>query len=465
MVKPPNILYIHSHDTGRYVQPYGYQIPTPNIQLLADQGILFRKAFCGAPTCSGSRASLLTGQYCHNNGMLGLAHRGWPLNDYHQHLVHPLREGAGYHSVLIGEQHISKDPGVIGYDEVIEVDSHHADEVAPIAIEALRTADQPFFMSIGFFETHRDFAVPTSVRDTLYSLPPSHLPDTARTRADMASFKASARSLDQGIGAVLNGLHHFGLTDNTLVICTTDHGLAFPSAKATLYDRGIGVMLLMRGPEGFSGGRVVDAIVSQLDIYPTLMEIAGVDAPEFLQGRSLMPLVRGEAKSVQDAIFAEVTFHAAYEPQRCIRTDRWKYIRRFGEYEKTVLANCDDSATKELLVENGWGDQTVPKEQLFDLVLDPNEMHNLAKEPAHRVVLKDMRERLEGWMRDTDDPIRHGPVAPPPGAEFNLPEQGSSREPVSVAPPAGGGGAEGGGPDGGGPAGEPTAGPTGAASK
>ncbi|HEX2265726.1 MAG TPA: sulfatase-like hydrolase/transferase, partial [Solirubrobacterales bacterium] len=105
--KLPNILYIHSHDTGRYVQPYGFPVPTPNIQLLADQGVLFRNAFCAAPTCSGSRASLLTGQYCHNNGLLGLAHRGWELNDYGQHLVHPLRE-AGYRSVLIGEQHISE---------------------------------------------------------------------------------------------------------------------------------------------------------------------------------------------------------------------------------------------------------------------------------------------------------------------------------------------------------------------
>ncbi len=87
LAQPPNILYIHSHDTGRYVQPYGHQVPTPNIQLLADQGVLFREAFCAAPTCSGSRASLLTGQYCHNNGMLGLAHRGWELNDYRQHLV------------------------------------------------------------------------------------------------------------------------------------------------------------------------------------------------------------------------------------------------------------------------------------------------------------------------------------------------------------------------------------------
>src|SRR3954454_10871451 len=130
-ILPPNILYIHSHDTGRYVQPYGFQVPTPNIQMLADQGVLFREAFCAAPTCSGSRASLLTGQYCHNNGMMGLAHRGWSLNDYGKHWVHTLRE-AGYRSVLIGEQHISEDPAVIGYDDVIEVDSHHAQDVAPI---------------------------------------------------------------------------------------------------------------------------------------------------------------------------------------------------------------------------------------------------------------------------------------------------------------------------------------------
>ncbi len=78
----PNILYLHSHDTGRYVQPYGHAIPTPNIQRLAEQGVLFRKAFCAAPTCSASRACLLTGQYAHSNGMLGLAHRGFSLRDY-----------------------------------------------------------------------------------------------------------------------------------------------------------------------------------------------------------------------------------------------------------------------------------------------------------------------------------------------------------------------------------------------
>jgi len=426
--QPPNVLYIHSHDTGRYVQPYGYQVPTPNIQLLADQGVLFRKAFCGAPTCSGSRASLLTGQYCHNNGMFGLAHRGWTLNDYGEHLIHALRPG-GYHSVLIGEQHISEDPAVIGYDEVIEVESHRATEVAPITNEVLGLTPEPFFMSVGFFETHRQFSAPTSVRDALYSLPPPNLPDTPRTRGDMAAFKASARSLDQGIGAVLNGLHQSGLADRTLIVCTTDHGLAFPGAKATLYDGGTGVMLIMRGPGGFAGGRVIDAMVSHLDIYPTLCDIAGVPQPRFLQGASLMPLVHGEIERIHDLIFTEMTYHAAYQPLRAVRSRRWKYIRRFYDYPHPVLANCDDSATKQVLVERGWGEEIVPEEQLFDLILDPNEHRNLSEDPRHAETLLRMRERLESWMEETDDPIRHGPIPTPPGAYANHPSQASPNDP------------------------------------
>ena len=292
---PPNILYIHSHDTGRYVQPYGFAVPTPNIQLLADQGVLFREAFCAMPTCSGSRACLLTGQGGVGNGMLGLAHRGWRLRDYGHHLVHTLR-GAGYHSALIGEQHISDDPDAIGFDEVVELETHNASEIAPSAIATLRRlrGREPFFCSVGFFETHRNFAAPVSVRDTLYSLPPPNLPDTPRTRQDMAAFKASARSLDQGIGAVLNALHTLDLVESTLIICTTDHGLAFPGAKATLYDRGTGVLLIMRGPGGFAGGKVIDAMVSHLDVYPTICELAGIEPPPWLEGSSMMPLVRGE---------------------------------------------------------------------------------------------------------------------------------------------------------------------------
>jgi N-sulfoglucosamine sulfohydrolase len=424
----PNILYLHSHDTGRYVQPYGHPVPTPNIQRLADQGVLFREAFCAAPTCSVSRACLLTGQYGHNNGMLGLAHRGWSLNDYHQHIVHTLRK-AGYYSVLIGEQHISKRPDVIGFDKVVKIDKTHVEAVAPAASEILGGPPrEPFFLSVGFFETHREFLGPGSLRDTLYSLPPGNLPDAPETRRDMAAYKASARSLDQGVGAVLDSLDSHGLADDTLIIFTTDHGLAFPGAKATLFDRGLGVMLILRGPGGFGGGKVIDALVSHIDVYPTVCELVGIDRPGFLQGVSLMPLIRRQATSVRAEIFAEMTWHAAYEPQRAVRTERWKYIRRFGERSTPVLANCDDSPSKDLLLRYGWAGREIAFEQLYDLAFDPNEAANLAADPSCAAALAELRGRLDAWMHETDDPLLHGDPMPPAGAEINRPDQVSASD-------------------------------------
>jgi arylsulfatase A-like enzyme len=428
-VKPPNIVYLHSHDTGRYVQPYGHQIQTPNIQRLADQGLLFRQAYCAAPTCSGSRACLLTGQWAHVNGMTGLAHRGWKLKDYGQHIVHPLR-AAGYWSALIGEQHVSEDPGVLGYDHVVEIGTTKVHSIAPAAQQLIRSRPpQPFFLSIGFFETHREFFEPSSVRDALYGAPPAHLPDTPETRADMAAFKASARSLDQGVGAVLHALDEQGLADDTLIVLTTDHGLPFPGAKATLSDRGLGVMLIMRGPGGFLGGHVTDALVSQVDIYPTLCELAGAPLPDSLSGTSLLPLARRELAEVRDELFAELTYHAAYDPQRAIRTRRHKLIRHFGERLLPVLPNVDDSPSKELLVAAGWGERPRPRVELYDLLADPGEMRNLAADDSCSTLLAELDARLDTWMRATDDPLLEGPVAVPPGGWVNDPAGHSAREP------------------------------------
>ncbi|HEY8581857.1 MAG TPA: sulfatase, partial [Capillimicrobium sp.] len=370
---PPNILYLHSHDTGRWIQPYGHQIPMPNVQALADQGVLFRQAFCAAPTCSASRACLLTGQHPQSNGMLGLAHRGFSLRDYEHHIVHTLR-AANYESVLIGEQHIAKEPARIGYDEVVKVPTTQVASVAPLAIEVLerpRQPGRPLFLSVGFFETHREFLGPGSLRDVHGSLVPPHLPDAPEVRADMAAFKASARSLDHGVGTVLSALETAGLADSTLVILTTDHGIPFPGAKATLTDMGLGVMLILKGPAPFQGGRVVDAIVSQLDLYPTLCDVAGLDTPSFAEGASLLPLLRGETEALHEEVFAGSTFHAAYEPQRAVRTTRHKYVRRFGDRRLPVLPNVDDGPTKDLLLRHGWGEREIDPEQLYDLVFDP----------------------------------------------------------------------------------------------
>jgi N-sulfoglucosamine sulfohydrolase len=430
----PNVLYLHSHDTGRYVQPYGYPVPTPNIQHLADQGALFRQAFCAAPVCSGSRAALLTGQCTHATGMLGLAHRGYRLHHPERHIAKVLGD-FGYWTGLVGEQHVSADPGDLGYDQVVDLDSTRVSDVAPAATKLIGMRAQetePFFLSVGFFETHREFFEPSSIRDVLYSRPPENIPDNAQTRRDMASFRASARALDQGVGTVLNALEENGLADDTLVILTTDHGLAFPDAKCTMYDRGIGVMLLLRGPGGFERGRVYDAVVNQLDLYPTICDVVGLEHPSWLEGTSLLPLVHGDITEVHEEIFAEVTYHAAYEPQRAVRTSRYKYMRRYNDqHPGKVLANLDDSMTKDVILAAGWADVDPPWEALFDLWLDPEEGNNRIEDPALAGVSEDLRQRLHDWMVRTGDPLVDGPVSPAEGTVVNTVDQVSASDPTT----------------------------------
>jgi arylsulfatase A-like enzyme len=146
----------------------------------------------------------------------------------------------------------------------------------------------------------------------------------------------------------------------------------------------------------------------------------------------MMPLVRGEAVQINQEIFAEVTYHAAYEPQRAVRTQRWKYIRRFQERGGPVLPNCDDGFSKDLWLEHGWPDRPPALEQLYDLVFDPNETYNLAQDPSVAGVLEEMRRRLDRWMQETDDPLLDGPVPAPPGARVNDPDGLSPGEPTRV---------------------------------
>lgn len=429
----PNVLYLHSHDTGRYVSPYGHAVPTPNIQSFAEQGVVFRNCFCAAPTCSPSRAALLTGQCAHSAGMFGLAHRGFALHDYRRHIVHTLR-GAGYRSTLIGVQHIARDARTIGYDEVVDLKSRTVEHVAPAAAAFLSdTPQQPFFLSVGFSETHRVYPMPGPQDDFRYTRAPGPLPDVPETRYDMAAYRASVRLLDGGVGTVLRALDESGLAEDTLVILTTDHGIAFPLMKCNLSVHGMGVMLLMRGPGGFEGGRVVDGLVSHVDLFPTLGDLLGIDRPEWLEGRSIMPLVRGERDEVNEEIYGEVTYHAAYEPMRCVRTRRWSYVRRFDGRETPVLPNCDDSPSKAFMLQNGWRETAVATERLHDLLYDPDEVANLASDPAYREVLNDMRQRLQRWMERTCDPLLLGDVAAPEGAVVNDPDGVSPREPVRRA--------------------------------
>jgi N-sulfoglucosamine sulfohydrolase len=406
-----NIIYMHSHDSGRYLRPYGHNVPTPNLHRLARGGVLFRNMHSGAPTCSPSRAALLTGQSAHASGMLGLAHLGWSLHDYKQHILHTLRPH-GYLSVLAGVQHIAADPTVIGYDQILPHATTSAKDVAPAAAAFLKTRpDKPFFLDVGFFETHREFPAPVDNPD--YIQPPAPLPDVPETRSDMAGFHASARILDQGVGMILDALDSAGLAENTLIVSTTDHGIAFPNMKCSLRDTGTGVSLIMRGPAPFAQPAVCDSLLSHVDVFPTICDLLQIDRPSWLTGKSFLPVVQRKESEINEAIFSEVTYHAAYEPKRSIRTSQWKYIRHFDSFGQVVLPNCDDGGSKSFWIGNGWkSTQPVVLEELYDLIFDPNEQVNLAGSQQERAIKAklDLNQRLETWMRDTKDPILQGPV-------------------------------------------------------
>ena len=330
---------------------------------------------------------------------------------------------------MVGEQHVSADPEELGYDLVGHADTTQVHDVAPAAVALLRDRPrQPFFLSVGFFETHRDYFEPTSVRDALYSLPPANLPDAPVTRRDMAAFKQSARALDHGVGAVLGALDEQDLADDTIVILTTDHGIPFPGAKATLSDRGLGVTLIVRGPGGFHGGRVNDALVSGIDLFPTLCDLIGIDTPEHVQGRSLLPVVRGDTRDVNDAVFAELTYHAAYDPQRAIRTRRHKYVRRWGERDLPVLPNIDDSPSRTCCSSTGWRRRRARARSSTTCSSTPTRRTTSREDPHHADVLRDLRGRLEEWMVTTDDPLLAGAVPAPEGAEVNDPGGSSPSE-------------------------------------
>jgi arylsulfatase A-like enzyme len=436
----PNIVYFHSHDTGRYISPYGFAMPTPNYQRLAEDGILFRQAFNAAPTCSPSRAALLTGQSPHASGMLGLAHRGFRLNDPRQHLGMTLRDN-GYRTMLAGVQHVTTgDRPELGYVEVAAEGDRDCFAIARDAKRMIASAaagEDPFFLDAGFFETHREYPQ-VSESAGRYVRPPEPLPDSPQTRLDMARYQESVRRLDTALGTVLDTLDSTGVLDDTIIICTTDHGLAFPNMKCNLTDHGTGVLLILRGPvPGMRGGRVSDALVSQIDLFPTLCDYLGIDQPAWLTGKSLRPVISGDADQVNDAIFAEVTYHAAYEPQRAIRTQEWTYIRRFGDRVLPVLPNCDDGESRAYLMQHGWAEQAIPPEQLYDNILDPMQRSNLANDPALASVQDALRERLDRWMLDTGDPLLEGPVPLPPGARANDPDSRSFQEALIEAHPDG----------------------------
>ncbi|SEH15446.1 Arylsulfatase A [Natronorubrum sediminis] len=446
----PNVLVIHGHDIGRYLGCYGVDIETPNVDTLAADGALFERHFATAPQCSPSRGSLMTGRAPHVNGLMGLAHGDWELHDDERILPQYLSD-AGYETHLFGLQHITQNTDRLEYDRVhsegnlypgVSPAVHQANRarnVASVVSSFLDASEyeEPFFASIGFFECHRaeeddgrfgfdaeyyEADDPDDVR------PLPYLPDRRGLRHDLGEMHGMMYAFDAGVGAILDALAENGLEDDTLVLVTTEHGIAFPRAKGTCYDAGIEAALVMRYPGVIDADERYDELVSNVDVLPTVLDLADVEIPDRVDGRSVAGLISdrgdtptesegtsadpGDAYTERDRIFAEMTWHDMYNPVRAIRTDRYKYIRSFWHLPTVYLPADVFASESGREVRETDGVPLRRYEELYDLRDAPQEDDNVVYEPRYQDVRQELSRELYEWMDDTDDPLLEGPVLP-----------------------------------------------------
>jgi arylsulfatase A-like enzyme len=223
------------------------------------------------------------------------------------------------------------------------------------------------------------------------------------TRQDLSDYYNLVKWLDDGVGECMDILEEAGVADNTVVCFLSDHGVAFPRAKSTLYDTGMKTPLIIRWPGKLKAGSTYSGLVSEIDILPTLLTVAGIPVSEKIEGQ-LIPFLVETNTPQREVIYAEKTWHDDYDPMRCIRTERYKYIRNFKPGPLLVMpSDFSNSLTAQSMHESYMAPR--PDEELYDLQQDPYELTNRALDPAHDSTLRHMRERLKDWQKKTLDPV------------------------------------------------------------
>lgn len=460
----PNVLIAISDDhsyphASAYGSPF---VSTPALDRVAREGVLFTRGFVASPGCSPSRAALLTGRYPWQLEEAGTHASSFPA----RYLVLPdLLEGAGYWVGHTGKGWGPGDWEVSGRTRnpagpAFNQRRNPAGTGAPSGIDYAanfgdfleqRPAGAPFHFWFGASEPHRAYAPGSGLsagkrlQDVLV---PPYLPDTEDVRSDLLDYALEIEWFDSHLEKMLRMLEATGELDNTIVIVTADNGLPFPRAKATVYEDGIHVPLAIRWGRRVPAGRVVDDLVSLVDVMPTLLEAAGVphSGPHAMAGRSFLRLLTSTASGItdpsRDAAFSGRERHSSSRwnnlgyPQRAIRTHQYLYIRNFAPErwpagaprvfgEDGVLgpmhggyADIDASPTLEVMTRNAsapYFSQLLhlavgrnPAEELYDVSRDPACLHNLAADPAHAAVTRDLRERLASFLHATADPWAMG---------------------------------------------------------
>jgi len=424
--KPLNIIYLVAHDLGKELGIYGSPFETPNVDRFAQKGALFNEAYCSSPCCSPSRGCAMTGQTAHTNGLTGLANPGWEwslpestqtiTDDFNRH---------GYETVHSGMQHERQSKHENRYQKYLESEGW-VESAVDAAIRYLKEKKQepgprPFYLNIGTNEVHSG-QWETYKHDRTYSRAevygsadpgqidlPGYLPDFPELRKEWAAFFGCVRYWDEQVGRLLDTIEQLGYNENTLVVITTDHGVATHRGKGTVYKEGIEISLAICGP-GIRAGSRFDQLIPNIDFLPTILDACGLSVREEVEGRSFWPLLKGENYQPHDYITVERNFHDEFDPMRAIRTPDYMFIENFDtsmpqwylphevkalrpNYQKWFMEMWPEPVEKR------------PRLEFFDRREDPREMQNRAQDPACHDTMESLRKQLHAWMEKTEDPI------------------------------------------------------------
>jgi arylsulfatase A-like enzyme len=418
----PNIVVFLTDDQGpKDCIPFGEgEFHTPNMQRLAEEGLCFDRAFVGSPTCGPSRAALLTGFMPARNGA-ELTHskprqeiKKWPA--YFQQL--------GYEVVAFGKVAHYNQAADYGFDFWAH-DAFHDDAGIPAAVEYLKKRNgaggKPLCILAGSNWPHVPWPDEAPDYDPATIPLPAGSVDTPATRLWRTFYAAAVAKADKDLGLIYEAARAT-LGTNTLFLFSSDNGAQWPFGKWNLYDMGVRVPLIVSWPRIIESGKRTDAMVSWVDVLPTLLEAAGGRVPSGLDGHSFLSVLRGKSKTHRNRIF---TTHSGdgdggfnTYPMRSVRSERWKYVWNlhpefafvthidmpvplgqrayFSTWESAAKSNPQAAAIVERYHKR-------PSEELYDLQNDPDEQHNLADDPRQASRLKKMRVELEDWMRSQGD--------------------------------------------------------------
>lgn len=441
-----NVLLLISDDHGiDQLGCYGNKtIQTPHLDQMAESGVRFTNAFCISASCSASRGSILSGLYPHQNGQFGHQHN-WHHFSYHAWVqsIPALLKANGYRTGLIGKLHVAPDD-LLPFDYRVQskdiMGNRDVKTMADKAGEFFNQAqDNPFFLLVGYSDPHRSAQGMSEMRNVenfsgfgndqdypglspvKYNPSevsvPDFLPDTPEVREELADQYESITRLDRGIGMVLDRLRESGRYKDTLIIYISDNGIPFPGAKTTIYDSGVHLPMILCSPEIITGGGINHAMISFVDLLPTILEWTGSAPPKYtLPGRSFLGSLNEENPEGWDEVYQSHTFHeiTMYYPMRAVRTRKYKYIRNlFPELEFPFATDLFVSKTWQRILKRrvkkmGKRDVRVylrrPAEELYDIQKDPVESINLAGETSYQGVLYEMRMKLTEMRVRTGDP-------------------------------------------------------------